>query len=96
VGDPDEQVEIEGPVLAVLEGSKAVEDQRFLGGAPGSPLFMEEQTVSAETFGLALDGLVRDPELSADLTETGASDQAMEEGLEEVAASQPIGGGEGL
>jgi hypothetical protein len=57
---------------------------------------MKQQAVSAKTFGLALDGAGGDPELSADLTEARAADQAMEEGLEKVRVFQPIGRREGL
>jgi hypothetical protein len=52
--------------------------------------------VSAEAFGLALDGAVGDPELAADLTEARAADQAMEEGLEKTSVFQPVGRREGL
>jgi hypothetical protein len=52
--------------------------------------------VATEAFGLELQGSVRDTQLSADLSETGATDEAMEEGFQEVGVSEPIGGGEGL
>jgi hypothetical protein len=80
----------------VLEGSKAVKYQGFLRSLLGTKLFVEEQAVAAEAFGLELQGSVRDTELTADLSEAGATDEAMEEGFQEVGVSQPIGGGEGL
>ena len=92
----DEEVQVEGPVLAVLEGSEAIEYQRFVGGLFRTKLFVEEQTVSAQAFGLELQGAVRDAELTADLAQTGATDEAMEEGFQEVGVAEPIGGGEGL
>jgi len=52
--------------------------------------------VAAQPFGLELQGSVRDTQLSADLAQTGASDEAMEEGFQEIGVAEPIGGGEGL
>jgi hypothetical protein len=80
----------------VLKGSKAVEDQRFVGGFLGTELFVEEQAVAAQTFGLVLQGAVCDAELSADLSQTGASHEAMEERFQEVGVAEPVGGGESL
>jgi hypothetical protein len=57
---------------------------------------MKEQAVAAEALLLSLDGAVGDAELAADLTQTGAADEAMEEGLEKTRVSQPVGGREGL
>jgi hypothetical protein len=92
----DQEVQIEGPILAVLESTKAVENKRFVGSRLGTELFVEEQAVAAETFGLVLQGAVCDAELTADLAQTGTSDEAMEEGFQEVGVSEPIGRGEGL
>jgi len=64
----DQEVQIEGPVLAVFESPKAVEDQRFVGRLLGTKLFVEEQAVAAQTFRLVLQGTVGDAELTADLT----------------------------
>jgi hypothetical protein len=96
MGDPDEQVEIKGPVLAVLEGPEAIEDQRFLGRATGSHLLLKEKTMPPQAFGLALHGAVGDAELATDLAQAGAADQAMEEGLEEPCVFQPVARREGL
>jgi hypothetical protein len=50
----DQQVQVEGPVLAVFEGSKAVEYQGLAGSPLRTKLFMEKQAVTAQTFGLVL------------------------------------------
>ncbi len=92
----DQEVQVEGPVLAVFEGSKTVENNRFIGSLLGTKLFVEEQAVAAQTLCLVLQGTVGDTELTADLTQTGSSDEAMEEGFQEIGVSEPIGGGEGL
>jgi hypothetical protein len=63
----DQEIQIEGPVLAVFEGSEAIEDEGFRWRCSRSQTFMEEQAVSAETLGLALERAVGDAELSADL-----------------------------
>ncbi len=96
VRGPDHEVQVKGPVLAVLEGSKAVEYQRFIGCRPGTKQLVEEQAVAAKALRLELKSSVGDAELSADLTETRATDQAMEEGFEEVGMAEPVGGREGL
>jgi len=80
----------------VFEGPEPVEDEGLSGRGPGPEVFVEEQTVAAEAFGLALQGAVGDTEFAADLAQTGAADEAMEEGFEELCVSQPIGGREGL
>jgi hypothetical protein len=92
----DQEVQIEGPVLAVFEGAEAVEDEWFRGGLLRSLLLMEEQAVSTEPLGLALEGAVGDTEFAADLAQAGPADEAMKEGDQKVGASQPVAGGEGL
>jgi hypothetical protein len=92
----DEQVQVEGPILAVLEGPEPVEDQGFAGRGAGPKLFVEERAVTAEAFGLALQCAVRDTELAADLAQAGPADETMKEGFQEVGVPQPIGGREGL
>ena len=54
VRDPNQQVQVEGPVLAVLEAAKAVEDKRFGRGLVWAKLLMEEQAMASEAFGLML------------------------------------------
>jgi hypothetical protein len=92
----NQEIEIKGPVLAVFEGSKAVEDEGLSRRGAGSKLFVEQEAVAAESFGLTLQGAVRDTEFAADLSQTRAADEAMEERAEEVRVSQPVGGCEGL
>jgi hypothetical protein len=96
VRSADQQVQVEGPVLAVLESPKTVENQRFVWSGLGTELFVKEQAVTAETLRLVLQCAVGDAELATDLTQTGASDEAMEERLQEVGVAEPVGGGEGL
>jgi hypothetical protein len=57
---------------------------------------MEELTVAAEAFRLVLQRAVGDAELTADLAKTGTSDEAVEEGFQQIGISEPVGGGEGL
>jgi len=96
VTGPNEEIQVEGPVLTVLEGSKAIENEGFVGSLFRAKLFVEEQAVATQAFGLELQGAVRDAELTADLTQTGSTDEAMEKGFQEVGVAEPIGGGEGL
>ena len=95
VGGPDQQVEIEGPVLAVLEGPQPVEHQGLL-WCRRSEFLEEQQAVASETLGLALHTAVGEPELAGDLAEGGAPEQAMEEGLQEARMFEPVVRGEGL
>jgi hypothetical protein len=80
----------------VFEAPKAVEDQGLAGRSAGPKLFVEEQAVAPQAFGLALQGAVHDAEFAADLAKTGAPNQAMEQGFEQLGVSQPVAGGEGL
>jgi hypothetical protein len=57
---------------------------------------VKEQTVPTQALGEALNRAVRDLHLSGDLAETGARDEALEEGFEEAALAQPVAGLEGL
>ena len=96
MGGSDQEVEVHGPVLALLEGTEAVEDQGLVGRLAGPSDLVEEEAVAAEALGEALEGAVGDAHLAGDLAQAGAGDQTQEEGAEEVAAAQPVGGGEGL
>jgi hypothetical protein len=69
VRDSDKEVQVHGPVLAVLEGAKAVEDEDFARRLFGSQSFVKEQTVASESFTQPLDRAVRDLELAGDLAE---------------------------
>jgi hypothetical protein len=89
-------VEFADPVLTVLEGLEAIEDEGFAGLAAGSMAFVEEQAVTAEALELALDAGGRGVELAGDLAVGGAAEQAMEAGQEQLGALLPVGGVEGL
>jgi len=91
-----QEIQIEGPVLAVFEGTEAVENEGLEGSPLGAKLFMEEKAVAAEAFRLVLKRAVGDAEFAADLAETGAADEAVEQGGEEFGVAEPVGGGEGL
>jgi len=57
---------------------------------------MDEQAVTAETLGQALDRGVRHAVLAGDLAMAGAADLAVEDGLEKVGSAEPVADGEGL
>jgi hypothetical protein len=92
----DQQIQVEGPVLAVFEGPESVEDEGLSGRRPGSELLVEEQAMAAEAFGLTLQRAVGDTEFTADLSQARAADETVEEGFEQLGVSQPVGGREGL
>jgi hypothetical protein len=83
-------------VLAELERLEPVDHEGLLKGSPGTVELLEEQAVTAEPLDLAGDGGGGDAELPGDLAIGGAGKSALEEGLEEVRAAQPVGGMEGL
>jgi hypothetical protein len=62
----------------------------------GAPHLVEEQTVTTEALGLALDRARGDAELAADLAQTGAADESVEQALEQSGVPQPVGDGERL
>jgi hypothetical protein len=53
---------------------------------------MEEKTVSAEAFAETLDRTFGNVHLTGDLSEPGAGDQTVEEGLEELRSAEPVVG----
>jgi len=96
---PDQIVQFEGPVLSSGEGAQAVEDEVLARGEESSSRtesLVKEQAVTAEMFGMALNGGVGDAEGSRDLPVSGTADCAAENRLEEIWALQPVGDGEGL
>jgi hypothetical protein len=93
---PHKQVQVEGPVLAVLKSPKTVKDQGLVRARFGANLFMKEKAVAAEAFRLVLECAVGDAKLTADLAKAGAADEPMEKNFQKVGISQPVGGGEGL
>ena len=90
----DGEVEVEGEILAELEGFESVDDERFVEVRGVETL--EEQAMTAETFYLAHDRRGSDVEFACDLTESGAAEGSMEEHGQEVGELEPVGGGEGL
>jgi hypothetical protein len=82
--------------LAVLEGSKAIEDERLGGRFLGSTPLVKEQTVASEAVSQASNRSVRDTCLSSNLAKSGAGHQAVKDGFEEVAAAEPVVCGKGL
>ena len=89
-------MEVDGRVLAELEGLEAVDDERLGQGALGAQAFVEEQAVAAEAFDLAEHGGGRDAEVAGDLAVGGAGEQAQEELARQVGPAQPVGQREGL
>jgi hypothetical protein len=87
-----QEVQVEGPVLAVLEGAKPVQHEGFAGSVSWTQSFMEEKTVSAEAFAETLDRTFGNVHLTGDLSEPGAGDQTVEEGLEELWSAEPVVG----
>lgn len=91
-----QEIQVEGPVLAVLEAAESVQYERFAGRASGTQSFMEQKTMSAEVSAQALDRTVRNVHLAGDLPESGACNEAVEERVEEVRSAQPVAGRKGL
>jgi hypothetical protein len=80
----------------VLEGSKAIEDERLIGRLVRTILLMKEKTMSAQTVREASYCSVRDTGLSRDLTKSRTRNKAVKDGLEEIASAEPVVDGEGL
>ena len=96
VGCADQEIDVHRPVLAVLEGSKAIQDERLIGRVLWTFGLVEEQTVSPEAIGQTSHRGVRDARLSSDLTKSRTRNKAVEDGLEEIASAKPVVDGEGL
>jgi hypothetical protein len=96
VGCADQEIDVHGPVLAVFEGSKTVEDQRLFGRLVWTALLVKKKTMSAKAVREASHCGVGDACLSRDLTKSGAGNEAVEDGLEEVASAEPVVDGKGL
>jgi hypothetical protein len=96
VGCADEEIDVHRPVLAVLEGPKAIEDEGLSGRLRGTVFLMKEKAMSAKTIGQTSYRGVRDTRLSRDLTKSRTRNKAVEDGLEEIASSEPVVDGEGL
>ena len=72
VGCTDEEIDVHRPVLAVLESSKAIQDEGLIGCPIRSVLLMKEKTMSAEALREASYCGVRDSCLPSDLTKSRA------------------------
>jgi hypothetical protein len=95
VGDADQKLQVEGPVVTGLEGAEAVEDDGFRGGWR-SQGFVEQQTVTPQSLDIPLDRRVPDIRGTGELTQSGAVDDAPEDDLQELRGSEPVVDGEGL
>jgi hypothetical protein len=80
----------------VLEGAKSVQHEGLAGRLSRTQSFMEEKTVAAEVFAETLNRRFRNVHLAGDLSEPRASQQAVEEGFEQIRSAEPVVGGEGL
>ena len=87
----DGRVEVDGRVLAELEGLEAVDDERLRQRPLGAQPLVEEQTVAAQAFDLAEHGGGRDAEVARDLPVGRAGEQAQEELARQVGPAQPVG-----
>jgi hypothetical protein len=92
----DQQVQVEGPVLAVLEAAEAVKYEGLARSLAGTVGFEEEQAVAPQAFALALNTAVADRELAGDLAQGRTAEQALEEGPQQARLLEPVGRGEGL
>jgi hypothetical protein len=80
----------------VLEAPEAVEDQRLGGAVTGSTTLVEEQTVAPQPITQTANGGVGDGLGARQLSKGRAAEEAVEDVLEEILASKPVGDGEGL
>jgi hypothetical protein len=93
---PDHPVQIHRPILAVLEGSEAIKNDGLVRAALGLHRLLEEQAVSTQSVTQTTNRRVGDAGLSSDLPHSGAGNESMKRGLEEITALEPVGDGEGL
>jgi hypothetical protein len=92
----DGDLVLEGEVLAELEGLEAVDDQGTRGRGQFPELQVQEHAVAAEAGEVSVDGRRRDVEAACDLAVAAAGDGGQEDLREQVGASEPVGGAEGL
>ncbi len=93
---PDRDMEVRRVVLAELERLEPIDHEGLPNGSPRAVDLLEEQAVTAEPLDLAGDGGGGDPELAGDLAVGGASEGPVKEEREEIGATEPVGGMEGL
>ena len=91
-----QEIDVHGPVLAVLEGTEAVQDEGLFGGLLRAHLLMKEKAVTTETVGQSPNRGMGDPGFPGNLAESGAGDEAVEHGFKEIVSAEPVVGGEGL
>ena len=92
----DGQVMVEGPVLGLLEGDEAVDDELVDRFGRLHELGVEEQAVAAEAAELAVDGRGGDVQIPGDLAVGHAAGGLGQQLREDVGSFEPVGGGEGL
>ena len=80
----------------VLASSQSSQSSRSPADGGGPVGLVEEQAVTSQAFNMALNGGVGGLELKGDLSKGGAGEDAVEEGLEDLGAFEPVGEGEGL
>jgi hypothetical protein len=93
---PDQEIQIEGPVLPGLEGSKTIEHEGLADDISRSELLVQQQAVAAEPLRLALKCAGGHVEFAGDLAQARAGEQAREERAQQVGALEPVAGREGL
>ena len=72
VGCADQEIDVHRPVLTVLEGSKAIEDEGLIGCLVWTILLVEEKTMPAKAVRQTSNCGVGDTGFSRDLTQSGA------------------------
>ncbi len=96
VGRADQQVQVKGPELPVLEAAEAIQGQRLARCPARAERLVQQQAVAPQALRLALEGGVRDAEFARDLAQPRAAEQAEEERAQQVGTLEPVGGREGL
>ena len=96
VRDSDQEIDVHRPVLAVLEGAEAIKNEGLSRRRSGPHGLVEEEAVSAEAIAEAADGGVGDALFAGDLSQGGAGNETVEDGLEEIPPTEPVVDGEGL
>ena len=96
VRSPDQEIQVEGPVLPGLEGSKTIEHEGLADDASRSELLVQQQTVTAESLRLALQCAGSHAEFAGNLAQARAGEQAREQRAQQVGALEPVAGREGL
>ena len=80
----------------MFKAAKAIQDQGLARCCFRSKLLMKKEAMPPEAVGEASDSGVGDAGLSSDLSQTGARNESMEDGFEEVISAKPIVARKGL